>query len=107
LKEEKNNYIRLKEDRRRIFCSANNVKVKLLLLFSLFGVLLVISAPVIGSVFVDLTSSSATVSTSSTATVFVDPVAILNESLQSGSTFTVYVNVSDVNDLFTWQVNMN
>jgi len=67
------------------------------------GVLLVISAPVIGSVFVDLISSSATVACmSSTAAVFVDPVAILNESLQSGSTFTVYVN-----DLFTWQVNMN
>ncbi len=86
--------------------SANNVKVKVVLLFSLFGILLVMSTPIISSVFVDLTSSSAPMSMSSTAKVFVDPVNILNESLQAGSTFTVNVNVSDVTDLFTWQVNM-
>jgi hypothetical protein len=44
--------------------------------------------------------------TSSSPTVFVDPMNILNESLQSGSNFTVHVKVSDVADLFTWQINM-
>jgi len=95
------------EHMRRILGSVSNVKAKLLLLFSVMGILLVISAPVVTSVFVDLTSPSVTVSMSSTAAVFVDPVNILNESLQSGSTFTVQVNVSDVNDLFAWQVNMS
>ena len=42
----------------------------------------------------------------SSTTVSVDPVNILNESLQSGSNFTVHVNVSDVTDLFTWQIHM-
>jgi len=84
--------------------SVNDVKVKLLLLFSLLGILLVISAPFATSIFVNLMSSSAT---SSTTTVFVDPLNLINETLQAGSKFTVHVNVSDVNDLFTWQVNMS
>jgi len=84
--------------------SVNNVKVKLLLLLSLLGILLVISAPVVTSIFVNLMSSSAT---SSTTTVFVDPSNVINKTLQAGSKFTVHVNVSDVNDLFTWQVNMS
>jgi hypothetical protein len=84
--------------------SVNDVKVKLLLLLSLLGILLVISAPFVTSVFVNLMSSSAT---SSTTTVFVDPLNLINETLQAGSKFTVHVNVSDVNDLFTWQVNMS
>ena len=84
--------------------SVNDVKVKLLLLFSLLGILLVISAPFVTSIFVNLMSSSAT---SSTTTVFVDPLNLINETLQAGSKFTVHVNVSDVNDLFTWQVNMS
>ena len=84
--------------------SVNDVKVKLLLFLSLLGILLVISAPFATSIFVNLMSSSAT---SSTTTVFVDPLNLINETLQAGSKFTVHVNVSDVNDLFTWQVNMS
>jgi hypothetical protein len=45
--------------------------------------------------------------TSSSTKVFVDPDHVINESLQAGSTFTVQVNVSDVTDLFTWQVCMS
>ena len=43
---------------------------------------------------------------SSTPTVFVDPVNILDETKQSGSLVTFHVNVSDVTDLFAWQVNV-
>ena len=44
---------------------------------------------------------------SSTATVFVDPSMVEDDSLQQGSTFSVKVNVSDVNDLFAWQVDVS
>jgi len=69
--------------------------------------LMIISAPVVNSVFVSLISPTETVPLSSTANVFVDPSFIRNDTLQSGSTFTVLVNVSLVTDLFTWQVNMS
>ena len=39
-------------------------------------------------------------------TVFVDPVNILDDTKQSGSLVSFHVNVSDVTDLFTWQVNV-
>ncbi len=44
---------------------------------------------------------------SSSTTVLADPPHVLNASLQAASTFTVNVNVSDVSDLFTWQINLN
>jgi hypothetical protein len=101
----------LREERGENLGSVNKVKVKLLLLFSLLGVLLVISTSVISSVFVKLISPSGTVPTSSissnSTTVFVVPPYIINEALQSGSTFTVHVNISDVTDLFTWNINMS
>ena len=84
-----------------------NVKAKLLFFVSLLGILLIISTPLVNSVFVNLTSPTETVPLSSTATVFVDPSFIFNDTCQSGSTFTVRVNVSDVVDLYTWQVNMS
>ena len=51
-------------------------------------------------------SGTTTPSTDSSPKVFVDPAAIVDETLQSGSYFTVYVNISDVTDLYTWQVNV-
>jgi len=39
-------------------------------------------------------------------TLFVDPKNTVNSALQSGSKFTVYVNVTDVTDLYAWQINM-
>ena len=45
--------------------------------------------------------------TSSSTTVFLDPPKVINNSLQADSKFTVHVNVSDVSDLFTWQVTMS
>jgi len=44
--------------------------------------------------------------TLSSATVFVDPFRVIDESLQSGSKFTVHVNVSGVTDLFSWQIKL-
>jgi len=44
---------------------------------------------------------------SSSTTVLADPPHVLNASLQAASTFTVNVNISDVSDLFTWQINLN
>jgi len=48
---------------------------------------------------------------SSTASVFVDPDKIIKDYVldpgyQIGDTFTVHVNISDVTDLFTWQINL-
>lgn len=43
---------------------------------------------------------------SSSLGVSVNPSSILNESSQFGSTFNVTVNVSNVTDLFSWQVSM-
>lgn len=85
-----------------------NVKVKLFL-FSLLGIILIVSTPVISSVLVNLSSPQAPAPLSSTATVFVDPVKVIEdyEDLPVGSNFTVHVNVSDVSDLFTWQINMS
>jgi len=85
-----------------------NVKLKLLLFVSLLGILLIISAPLVSSVFVNLINPTETVTTSSTATVFVDPASHIEDYYDQpiGSTFTVHVNVSDVSDLFTWQLNM-
>jgi hypothetical protein len=45
--------------------------------------------------------------TSSSTTVFADPPHVLNEALQAGNKFTVHLNVSEVSDLFTWQISMN
>ena len=45
--------------------------------------------------------------TSSSTTVYADPSKVLNETLQAGKNFTVHLNVSDVSDLFTWQININ
>jgi hypothetical protein len=41
-------------------------------------------------------------------TVFVDPAYYFKDYslLPEGSTFTVYINISEVSDLYTWQVNM-
>ena len=46
--------------------------------------------------------------TQGATTVFVDPAYFYRDYslLPVGSKFTVHVNVSDVTDLFTWQVNM-
>ncbi len=48
---------------------------------------------------------------SSAASVFVDPTAVIKDYLndpgyQVGDKFTVHVNVSDATDLFAWQVNL-
>jgi len=83
------------------------VKVKMLFFVSLLGILLIVSTPVVNSVFVNLISPTETLPLSSTAEVFVDPSYIFNDTLQSGSTFTVNVNVSDVVDLYTWQLNVS
>jgi hypothetical protein len=45
--------------------------------------------------------------TSSSTTVIADPSKVLDVALQAGNKFTVHLNVSDVSDLFTWQINMN
>jgi PKD repeat protein len=47
------------------------------------------------------------VTTSSTETIlYVDPASIVDPALTAGSTFTVNINVSDVEDLYAWQVNI-
>ena len=51
--------------------------------------------------------ASSIAESSSTPEVFVDPVSILDETKQSGSLVTFHVNVSEVTDLFAWQVNMS
>jgi hypothetical protein len=45
--------------------------------------------------------------TFSSTTVFVTPPNVLDNGLQAGSKFTVHVNVSEVTDLFTWQISMS
>ena len=40
-------------------------------------------------------------------TVFVDPANITYETNMTGSFVTFHVNISDVTDLFTWQINMS
>ena len=48
-------------------------------------------------------------STSSTPTVFVDPAKNITdyEDLPIGSTVTFNINISDVTNLFSWQINMS
>ena len=86
-----------------------NVKIKLLFSISLLGILLIISTPAVSSVFVNLISPTETVPLSSSTTIFVDPESFIMDydDLPVGSTFTVHVNVSDVTDLYTWQLNMS
>jgi len=43
---------------------------------------------------------------SSTALVFVDPAYVNDATKQSGSKFTVHVNISGASDLYTWHVNV-
>jgi hypothetical protein len=50
-------------------------------------------------------------SASSTAMVFMDPYSIIKDYLldpgyQIGDTFEYHVNISDVTDLYSWQVNI-
>lgn len=52
-------------------------------------------------------SSPAPMSSSSTASVFMDPAAISDDALQSGSYFTVYVNISLATDLYTWHAKVS
>ena len=82
-----------------------DVRLKLLFSISLLGILLIVSTPAM-SAFVGLLSPA---ETSSTTTVFVDPESFVRDydELPVGSTFTVHVNVSDVTDLYTWQINMS
>ena len=60
-----------------------------------------LTLPLIASLFM------VNVSCDASTVVFTDPPMIMNESLQSGSHFTVDVNISDVSDLYSWQVNMS
>lgn len=43
----------------------------------------------------------------STPSVFVDPANVVDDSLQYGSYFTIYINISDVTDLYTWHVKIS
>jgi len=91
-----------------------NVKAKLLFFVSLLGILLIISTPVVSSVFVNLISPTETVPLSSSpAEVLMGPwpagkigPAIIDHTLQPYNTTIFHVNVTGVSDLFTWQVNM-
>jgi hypothetical protein len=47
------------------------------------------------------------VSFASSSTLFVDPPELRDDTKQAPSTFTVRINVSEVSDLYTWQVNMS
>ena len=73
-----------------------------LLIVPVFSILGVVDV----SQFSFLTTPAQVESSSSIPTVFVDPAVISDVTLQSGSYFTVHVNISDVTDLFTWQVNI-
>lgn len=86
---------------------------KKLLGVMVFLLALLIVPMVFSSAIVNMTghlfssNTAASASSSSTPWVFVDPVKVIDESLQPpSSTFTVHVNVSDVTDLFAWQINM-
>ena len=87
---------------------------KLLSLAALLSVLLIVPL-VFSSGVVDVskflfessTESSVAESSSSASSIFADPEAISDEALQSGSYFEVHVNISDVTDSFSWQINMS
>jgi len=39
-------------------------------------------------------------------TVFVDPSAVIDDTKQAGSYVEIHINISDVTDLYAWQVNI-
>jgi len=90
------------------------VRKGIVILASLFSVLLVVSVVFVsGLVDVSILSfispgSNSTAEVTSTASVFVDPAALIQDyaALPIGSKFTVHVNVSGVTDLFSWQINL-
>jgi len=90
------------------------VRKGIVILASFFSVLLVVSF-VFASGLVDVSKvlstspeASQTAEVTSTASVFVNPAAFIQDysALPIGSTFTVHVNVSGVTDLFSWQINL-
>ena len=91
-----------------------NVKVKLVLFVSLLGILLIISTPLVNSVFVNLINPTETVPLSSSpAEVLMGPwpasymgPAVIDDTLQPYNTTTFHVNVTGVTDLYTWQLNI-
>lgn len=91
-----------------------NVKVKLTLFVSLLGILLIISTPLVNSVFVNLMNPTEMVPLSSSpAEVLMGPwpasymgPAVIDHTLQPYNTTTFHVNVTGVTDLYTWQVNI-
>lgn len=85
---------------------------KLLIAVASLSVLLIVPlvfssglANLVQSLFSSNTATSSTLSSSS-PTVFVTPATVNDLSKQSGSTFKVHVNISDVTDLFAWQINV-
>jgi len=88
--------------------------MKLLLFVSLLGILLIISAPLVSSVLVNLISPTETVPLSSSpAEVLMGPwpagtigPSVIDHTLQPYNTTTFHVNVTGVTDLYTWQVNI-
>ena len=74
----------------------------LIFLSSAFTLVALITVVVMSFAFLNLEQSS-----SSSTKVFVDPPKIQNGTLQTGSIFTVDLNVSDVDDLFAWQVSLS
>jgi hypothetical protein len=74
------------------------------LIFLFFAFILVALIIVVVMSFPFLTVEQ---SSSSSTKMFVNPPKIQNETLQTGSTFTVNLNVSDVDDLFAWQVSLS
>jgi len=84
---------------------------RILSVIAALSVLLVVSA-VLASGVVDfskfsLLNAPRTMEPASrTVSVFVDPAYVNDATNQSGSFFTVHVNISSVTDLFTWQINL-
>jgi len=90
---------------------------KLIILGALLSVMLIISVVFSSGVVDVLTlpsggSPESSPLSSSTPEVFVDPSAIIKDYLndpdyQIGDTFQVDVNVTEVTDLFSWQINVS
>ena len=91
-----------------VLSSVKKVKTKFLLLFSLLVIVPVVIGFALANVgyFPAINFFGGSPETAGT-TVFVYPSKVKNDTLQAGSTFTIYVNVSDASDLFAWQVNMS
>jgi len=86
-------------------------KTKLISIIAILSIVMFVSA-VFASGLVDVTEISllsigeSDELTAGTASIYVNPPYVKDSAKQVGSFFTVYVNISGVSDLYTWQINI-